>query len=139
MGGRRTGKPILYGATLFPTKEDFLREEEKFSKEPKFKNFKFRERKNFEKIFLQVCCDYHSVFGLSFDAYICVCARVKDKKFGVSPDVDAVKYQKIRFKALFSVTERTKTENGIVIGYWQNKRSDGLKNRLFGFYVNFCL
>jgi len=39
-----------------------------------------------------------------------------------------MEYQKIRFEPLFSVIQRTKTENGIVTRLVQNKRSDGLKN-----------
>lgn len=39
---------------------------------------------------------------------------------------NAVECRKIRFKPIFSPVERMKTKNGIVIGYWQNKHSDGL-------------
>jgi hypothetical protein len=46
---------------------------------------------------------------------------------------DAIKYRIMPFKALFSVIQREKTENSIVIGYRQNKRLDGLKNVLFAF------
>lgn len=60
-------------------------------------------------------CDYHSVFGLSFDAYIRACVRVKAKNLCVSPDVDAIKCQKIRFKGIFGLSKRIKLENGIVI------------------------
>jgi hypothetical protein len=66
-------KPKLYGGGRFP----------KFREKPKFKNLKFRERKIFEKFFFKVCCDYHSVFGLSFavlDAYIRVRVRVRKQK-----------------------------------------------------------
>ena len=53
---------------------------------------------------------------------------VKDEKSGIFPDIDAIKYQNIVFEPIFSPVERTKSENGIVIGCWQNKRSGGLKN-----------
>ena len=39
---------------------------------------------------------------------------------------DATKFRMIQFKPIFSPAERTKTKNGTVIGYWQNKRHDGL-------------
>lgn len=52
---------------------------------------------------------------------------------------NGVKYRNIAFKPIFSPVERTKTGNGIVVGCQQNKRSDGLKNELFDFSVNFCL
>lgn len=60
----------MYGANSpFPTKENFAKTE--------IKNLKNCERKKIKNLFLQVCCDYHSVFGLSFDAYIR--ARVREK------------------------------------------------------------
>jgi hypothetical protein len=70
VGRGQVKKPKLYGGGRFP----------KFREKPKFKNLKFRERKNFEKFFFKVCCDYHSVFGLSFDAYICARMRARKTK-----------------------------------------------------------
>lgn len=49
----------------------------------KIKISNFAKEKNFEKFFFKVCCDYHSVFGLSFavlDAYIRVRVRVRKQK-----------------------------------------------------------
>lgn len=47
---------------------------------------------------------------------MCVRVRVKVEKQRIFPDVDAIKYRNIAFKGVFSPIERTKTENGIVIG-----------------------
>ena len=58
----------------------------------------------------------------------CTCVRVKDENLGIFPDADAIKHRNIAFKPIFSPVERKKPKNGIVIGCWQNKRSDGLKN-----------
>jgi hypothetical protein len=70
--------------------QTLISDERKFREKPKIKNFKFCERKIFEKFFFKVCCDYHSVFGLGFavlDAYIRAYVRVKAKNLFVSPDV----------------------------------------------------
>ena len=65
-------------------------------------------------MFLQVCCVYHSVFGLSFDAYIRACAR-EAEKLSIFPDADAIKHRNIAFKGIFGLSKRIKLENGIVI------------------------
>lgn len=51
---------------------------------------------------------------------------------------DAIKHRNIAFKPIFSPTERTKTENGIVVGYRQNKHPDGLKNTFLIFLLIFA-
>lgn len=68
-------------------------------------------------------------FAVWVRIYVCVC--VKDEKLGIFPDVDAIKRQEMPNLPLFSVSDGFKLENGIVIGYWQNKRSGGLKKRVF--------
>lgn len=52
---------------------------------------------------------------------------------------DAIECHKMPFEPIFSPVERTKLKNGIVIGYLQNKRSDGLKNAFCSLLLNFCL
>ena len=56
---------------------------------------------------MQVCCDYHSVLCLSFDAYIRACVRARKTKNRVYFQMcDAVECRKIAFEALFSPAER---------------------------------
>lgn len=85
------------------------------------------------------------MFGLSFAVWMCIYAHAHTRKSKKCWKGDilcmycAIEYQKIRFEPLFRLVERIKLKNGIVIGRHQNKRSIGLKNRLFGFCVNFRL
>ena len=46
-----------------------------------------------------------------------MCDVRERQKMVIFPDVDAIKHRNIAFKPIFSPVERTKHQNGIVIGY----------------------
>ena len=73
----------------------------------KRKNSKFeksKKEKNREQVFWWLKLINSKKSG--FLSYTCVCVCVKDENMVISQGVDAIKYQKMPFKGIFSPVER---------------------------------